>query len=372
MAENQQAAVGYSCEFVDVIPKELQTECSVCLHVLRDPHLVDCCGYRFCKRCIDRVLYEFKTCPLCNQKQPTIVADKQLSRTLRQKRVKCTHRDEGCKWVGELSALDDHLDAAKRVDGCLFKSLRCVHCNIPQHKSQIEEHESKCQKKPVVCEYCSVFQCLRHELAQHWEFCGLYPIFCPKGCGTKVTRLGLGRHFKGSCPFTIVDCEFSHVGCEVKVPRRSMRDHMDQSTKDHLSLLSKQYSKLHIEHERVKESNHQLKIELVEEKNKREAEVVKDEEIALLKTLCAMRSGDEFEEPRDQVAIDNLPPRATEQMLRSLFGQHGPVYAVKFYSTSIAVVEYESNDSIGKLFRKYNSTGVRLLGSRLKCVHLGY
>ena len=30
------AAVGYACEFVDK-PKDLQTECCVCLYVLRDP-----------------------------------------------------------------------------------------------------------------------------------------------------------------------------------------------------------------------------------------------------------------------------------------------------------------------------------------------
>ena len=60
------AIVGYACEFMDTIPKEFQTECSICLHVLRDPHMVDCCGYRFCKRCIEQVMSEFKSCPLCN------------------------------------------------------------------------------------------------------------------------------------------------------------------------------------------------------------------------------------------------------------------------------------------------------------------
>ena len=52
-----QTVVGYACDFVDTIPKELQTECSICLHVLRDPHMVDCCGYRFCKSCIEQELY---------------------------------------------------------------------------------------------------------------------------------------------------------------------------------------------------------------------------------------------------------------------------------------------------------------------------
>ena len=372
MAEDQQAVVGYACEFVDAIPKELQTECSICLHVLRDPHMVDCCGYRFCRRCIDRVLYEFKTCPLCNHKQPRTIADKQLSRTLRQKRVKCTHKEEGCKWTGELAALDEHLALSKRVEGCFFKSLLCAHCNIPYRKSLIEDHESKCLKKTVVCEYCKVFQCLRHELSQHWESCGHYPIVCPRGCGAKVTRLGLYRHFEASCPFTVVDCEYAYAGCDIRVSRKCMREHMNQSMKDHLALLTKKYSKLQLEHERERENNRQLEINLEEQKDKVREKSGKDEETALLKRLCALRSEDDFDAPNDQVVIENLPTRANEQMIKSLFGQHGPIFAVRLYSSSIAVVEYESNDSIGKLFHKYNSTGIRLLGSQLRCVHLGY
>ena len=46
---------GYECVFVSDPPKILQTECSVCLCVLREPYLVDCCGNSFCKTCIDQV-----------------------------------------------------------------------------------------------------------------------------------------------------------------------------------------------------------------------------------------------------------------------------------------------------------------------------
>ena len=45
---------GYDCQFVDP-PQELQTECAICLHVVREPYLVDCCGYRFCRVCIENV-----------------------------------------------------------------------------------------------------------------------------------------------------------------------------------------------------------------------------------------------------------------------------------------------------------------------------
>ena len=375
-----QVAVGYACEFVDTIPKELQTECSVCLHVLRDPHMVDCCGYRFCKGCIERVLAEFKSCPLCNHRQPKAVADRQLSRTLREKRVRCAHKEEGCKWVGELSALDEHLDVTKRVDGCKVKFIRCPFCNSVYYRKGIENHESKCHKKPVICEYCNVFQCLRHELPLHWDVCALYPIVCPKGCGAKTTRISLEKHYKNWCPLSIVDCEFAYAGCKVKVQRKHMKTHLDDAMKDHLDLMTKSFSAMKTVCEKERDASEKLTFQLEEVKKalqdekakQRDRDSGKDQENTMLKKLCYLRQSeeDEFEEPSDQVLVHNLPQRTTEQMLKSIFGQHGSVYAVKLYPELIAVVEYESSDSIFKMFQKYNSSGIRLLGNQLKCIHL--
>ena len=42
---------GFDCQFVDA-PKELQSECPVCLSILREPCQVTCCGKSFCRACI--------------------------------------------------------------------------------------------------------------------------------------------------------------------------------------------------------------------------------------------------------------------------------------------------------------------------------
>ena len=377
MAYQQEEVVGYSCEFVEDVPKEIQTDCSICLHVLKDPQMVGCCCYSFCNSCIQRVLHKFNKCPLCNQRNPMTVADKQLARTLKQKKVKCTHDKEGCKWTGALSMLDDHLDTVRRTDGCVFKKMRCRHCNTTLQKNQMKDHESKCLKKPTVCEFCTRFQCLRHELAQHWESCSLYPILCPKGCGATVTRLSISQHFDVSCPLTIVECEFASHGCEIKVRRRDMKDHMTQSMEDHLAMLTKKCSKLEIAYEVEKRMNRQLAVQLEDAQVDREnIEGERDEaerEVTVLKTLCNLRANDGFDNPNDQVIVYNLPPAATEHMVKSLFGQHGPIYRVMFYPcSSIALIEYNSNDSVNRLFRKYNSTGIRLHGYQLKCMSLEY
>ena len=40
---------GFECQFVEEPPRSLQSECPICLQILRDPYQTTCCGYAFCK-----------------------------------------------------------------------------------------------------------------------------------------------------------------------------------------------------------------------------------------------------------------------------------------------------------------------------------
>lgn len=239
---------GYDCEFVDAIPVEVQTECSICLHVLKEPHLVDCCGHRFCKECIETHMFGDESCPLCKQRCPCVVVDKQLARILRQKEVRCTNKEEGCTWTGELSLLEDHLDPTEPLKGCKFQEVKCSFCNNPFQRRKIESHELECPRRIVTCEYCH-FKCPQEELEKHWEDCGLYPIDCPKGCGENMIRGRLNEHIEKECSLTTIDCQFAYAGCTVRKLRKDMDDHLKESLKKHLSLLQKKYSKLEKQYE---------------------------------------------------------------------------------------------------------------------------
>ena len=46
---------GSECESVEKPPKAVQSECPVCLLVLREPYQATCCGKSFCEECIKRV-----------------------------------------------------------------------------------------------------------------------------------------------------------------------------------------------------------------------------------------------------------------------------------------------------------------------------
>ena len=44
---------GHDCEFIDPPPESW--ECPVCLLLLREPHLISCCGVKICQSCISGV-----------------------------------------------------------------------------------------------------------------------------------------------------------------------------------------------------------------------------------------------------------------------------------------------------------------------------
>ena len=50
---------GFECEFTEKPPKAVQSECPVCLLVLREPYQAMCCGYSFCKVCIEKIKESF-------------------------------------------------------------------------------------------------------------------------------------------------------------------------------------------------------------------------------------------------------------------------------------------------------------------------
>lgn len=179
---------GYSCSFVSP-PKELQFECSICLHIAKSPRLVSCCGFRFCSDCILKIEKDGNPCPLCKESFTTL-PDKLLERTLNEKHVVCGFAS--CSWVGLLREYDSHLKV-------------CVNRLIE----------------------------------------------CPQKCGGRFRRSCMAIHVSKECPETVVDCEFSDNGCSAKLPRKSMAEHMKTSAQDHVALLSEALSQLKTKQEQL-------------------------------------------------------------------------------------------------------------------------
>ena len=238
------STTGYDCKFVETPPQVLPTECSICLHIPQEPHLVSCCGQHFCKSCIEHTQSENKPCPLCNQPDFTATLDKSVQRHLNALKVYCTNKEQGCEWVGELRQLDHHLNVNARsgeeLTGCEFVEVSCIHgCGGRLQRRSLTEHHNICPSRPFSCEHCSHSSTYQDVVDNHLPVCGSHPVPCPNGCGSSSLILQhLGDHLHQDCPLQKINCEFQFTGCTAKVHRRDLAAHLRENLPQHLLLLS--------------------------------------------------------------------------------------------------------------------------------------
>ena len=242
---------GYECEFVQRPHEALQTDCSICLMVLRKPHIISCCGQSFCRTCIDRIKTEGKSCPLCNATKFSIIHNRGLENTLKEFEVRCTYATSGCEWRGKLGHLDDHLnlnpDFEKQLKGCGFVEIACNHkCGGIFSRHLLANHQGeKCPKRPYSCDYCREYASTFEDVINnHWPECKCYPLSCPHQCTAYgIERQRFEDHLSNDCPLTVVNCDFHYAGCEVQLPRKDMPAHLRENI-THVSLLAAMNQKL--------------------------------------------------------------------------------------------------------------------------------
>ena len=122
-------AGGFECVFAEKVSKGVQSECPICLLVLREPYQATCCGNSFCKECIHQVKADLKPCPTCKDDNFKLFHNKGLQQSLYDFQVYCTRKSKGCEWTGELKELDNHLNsdpsADKSLQGCPYTLINC-------------------------------------------------------------------------------------------------------------------------------------------------------------------------------------------------------------------------------------------------------
>lgn len=243
----------YNCEFIETPPQSVQTDCPVCLSVLRDPYQSTCCGHSFCKACIEEIKADYPACPSCYAEDFDTFEDEQLRRSLYAFKVRCPNKQRGCEWEGELGQLEKHLNAnpspsqiLEQLKGCQFIEIKCLHCAKFFQRSQIQTHQSnQCPSRPTVCMYCDKY-CSNNEdvTTNHWSLCAYYPENCPNKCGKILQRQNLAVHVSSSCPLAEVDCDFKEVGCHTTLLRKEMATHLSENVTSHLSLMASSHAKL--------------------------------------------------------------------------------------------------------------------------------
>ena len=345
---------GYDCEFVDPVCKDVQTDCSICLLILREPYIVQCCGNRFCRSCLVALQAGAATpkvtpCPLCKQKIVAAIPDKQLERLLNDKHVFCSNKSRGCTWSGELVKLEgEHLNKnptdqalEELMEGCMYVQVLCYQCKrVTIERQEMADHlEKKCPRRMAVCTYCKVHRAAYEDISRsHHPVCRQIPVPCPKGCGAKPLRKNIESHVENWCPKNPQPCPFHVVGCTKKLAGHQMEKHLRDWVvyEGHLSNMEKTVAALRKD---ICEKDSQIKtlqMSLDERDAMRDLAERKDEMIGNLKgeleTCEAERSRLEDQGKRNEQEVNTLRKelyhlnkvcaqnrRAAESTITSLF-----------------------------------------------------
>ena len=232
---------GFDCEFVEVPPKVIQSECPLCLLVLCEPYQVTCCGYSYCKVCIERVKRENEPCPCCKNDFDDF-PNKGLQRSLSGFKVSCVHKKEGCQWSGDYGQLASHLNLDPpqhgQLEGCLMAEVPCIYCHKLIKRSSLQVHQSdNCHLRPFTCEYCKEFHsCYVDVVSNHMPSCGSRPVACPNECGASLLLMHADRHVSEECPLTVIT---------VQVYRKDLPPHhciVSTQLDDQLSAVRREYA----------------------------------------------------------------------------------------------------------------------------------
>ena len=133
---------GYDLVFLESPPADY--ECPICQLILRDPHIVDCCGYKYCNQCITRISNANKPCPMCQAKDFRTMQERQLQRKISDLIICCPEKKQGCPWTGEIRNLDNHLSSI-----CAYMVISCpLECGEDFQRIHLEKHqEDECSKR---------------------------------------------------------------------------------------------------------------------------------------------------------------------------------------------------------------------------------
>ena len=148
--------------------------------------------------------------------------------------------------------------------GCEYSEIECIYCSELIKCPNVAVHQDDlCPKRPFSCEYCHSYESdYKDVINNHWPVCGYQTVQCPNECGTALKRQVLENHVVRSCPKTVIDCDFHHVGCDVRLPRKDMPIHLKADLITHMSLQAASYKQLQEKVNKLESENETLKRQL--------------------------------------------------------------------------------------------------------------
>ena len=119
--------------------------------------------------------------------------DRLCERKIQGLKVYCVNQKEGCKWIGELQYMEEHLKRDPdntETGGCRYQETTC------------------------------------------------------KKCDKKLLYDQLKSHIENNCAYRVVECNFKFAGCNFQGPKYSMPNHIQEKMSEHLSFMAVRFEEL--------------------------------------------------------------------------------------------------------------------------------
>lgn len=199
--------------------------------------VLDSCGDVFCEDCILNHLNYNNECPITNQKIDNSLLRKNffaINSHIVNKEIYCKNRSKGCGWEGMLKDLSSHID-----QDCPKVVLQCQNKDCPSQflRDEKKEHMETCPFRNIECEYCTA-EVVQKDYEDHLIVCEFYPLLCFNNCNSTILRKDMQSHLNDVCENTIIECQFSQLGCEDRFLRKERKEHMNVLAKKHFYMIT--------------------------------------------------------------------------------------------------------------------------------------
>ena len=241
----RQSGGGYDYKFVEEVPEKYL--CNICMKVLQEPQLTDCCGQNYCASCLQTWFAQQgkKQCPQCRQENLTHIIYWPLKREINELKIHCSNYKKGCKTVVKLGELGNHLSGNKTI-ACKYVSVTCTnnYCGVQILRKDLKKHLDECPMRKYQCQYCDYEGTYKEITTNHYDQCTDYPVDCPNQCGAEpIKRKEVSAH-KLTCPQEPVKCPHQEAGCKAKLVRSELASHMAENSQQHLVDMMKAFTEL--------------------------------------------------------------------------------------------------------------------------------
>jgi hypothetical protein len=200
-------------------------QCSICLDVLRDAHLTECCGQHYCNACLvqwdenSRQRLGRKTCPQCRTENFNHIRNESLMREIHSQNARVNPSK---------SATLDTYDASHKYScaKCKIEPLidPCLTECCGQHICQpCLTGWLQAQRPRKVCPHCRqenfahiLNKSLRREIDEAYIRC----IHLEDGCLWRGRRECLSEHLSPTSPDS---CDYAELTCPFKICHKTIR-----------------------------------------------------------------------------------------------------------------------------------------------------